>query len=324
MPVRGMDISNHQAGMNVERVVRENGFGYVFILTNDGTFVNRYFHAQADAAERAGAIVRPYVYLRPNWAQTIDIHLGIVNGRYGDTIVDVEDGSGGWHETWSAHNRLWDKGQDTNLLYWPNFHWSEMGRPDLSPLAKKVRGHWKSWYPDRNWDTFDTAWSKVPSYVWNDARGGIPVKIVQFTGTGRVSGYDAHVDLNYFAGSRAELEALLGGDDMAANEDIRGYFWDGKPEMPRIQIGDALANTLNRSESIDARTARMEVMLAALQQELSDDEVKILAEIRRGGVDPKSLAEALAPFLPAGGATPEQVEQALRNVLRHGTDKESA
>lgn len=320
MTVRGMDISNHQALMDVERVVRENDFGYVFILTNDGTFVNQYFHAQADAAERGGAIVRPYTYLRPNWAQTIDVHLGVVGDRYGDSIVDVEDGSGGWYETWSAHNRLWDRGQTTNLLYWPNFHWTSMGSPDLSPLAGRVRGHWKSWYPDRNWEPYDTAWAKVPGYVWNDTRGGIPVSIVQFTGTGRVSGYGSNVDLNYYPGSRAELEALLGGDDMAANEDLRPYFWDGKPEMERIQIGDALANTLNRTESIDARTARMEVVLAALQQDLSDDEVKILASIRQGGLDPAALAAALAPYLPPGGASKDEVEQALRNVLRTGTE----
>lgn len=238
MPVKGMDISNHQAGMDVERVVRDNDFGFVFILTNDGTFVNRYFHAQADAAERAGAIVRPYTYLRPNWSQTIDVHLGVVGGRYRDSIVDVEDGSGGWHETWSAHNKLWDWGQDTNLLYWPNFHWSAMGKPDLSPLAEKVRGHWKSWYPDREWDWFDRAYGKVPAHPWNDNRGGIPVSVLQFTGTGRVHGYGSHVDLNLFPGSLEELADLL-GDDVSATD-----VWKHKvPLFPNAEDPDQRTET---------------------------------------------------------------------------------
>src|ERR1041384_6931144 len=97
MGVRLIDISNHQgdAGMDVERVVRENDIDCVLILTNDGTVVNKYFHAQADAAERGGAVAVPYVYLRPNWAQTVNIHMGIVGQRYRQSVVDIEDGSGG-------------------------------------------------------------------------------------------------------------------------------------------------------------------------------------------------------------------------------------
>lgn len=230
MGLRIIDISNHQSGMDVESVVRQNDVAAVFILTNDGTFVNGYFHAQADAAERAGAIVLPYVYLRPNWAQTIDIHLNVVGSRYNGSIVDIEDGSGGWNECWNAHNRLWNAGRDTPLLYWPRYHWQSMGSPDLSPLASRVRGHWKSWYPDTVARGFDAGLTQVPGYVWDDNRGGILTRIVQFTGTGRLNGYGGNLDLNYFPGSRAELAALLGGDDIMTPNDGNVPFAAPHPE----------------------------------------------------------------------------------------------
>lgn len=208
--VRSMDISNHQAGMDVGRVVRENGFQFVPILTNDGTFVNRYFERQYDAVSAAGAIPVPYVYLRPNWAQTIRIHMDMTP-EGGPSIVDVEEGSGGIHEVRSAHDMLWDNRRTTPLLYWPRFHWQSVGSPDLRPLAVGVRGHWKSWYADSNRRTFMDALGRVPGYVWDDNRGGIPVRMIQFSGTGIVSGYAGPVDLNYFPGTRDALEELVFG-----------------------------------------------------------------------------------------------------------------
>ncbi|GLZ36206.1 hypothetical protein Lesp02_83930 [Lentzea sp. NBRC 105346] len=303
MPVKGMDISNHQAdaGMDVERVVAENDFGFVFILTNDGTVVNRAFHAQADAAERAGATVRPYTYLRPNWAQTIDIHTSIVGDRYRESIVDVEEGSGGWNEVWAAHNRLWDNDRDTPLLYWPNFHWQAMGSPDLSPLAERVRGHWKSWYPDREWDWFDDAYDKVPAYPWNDARGGMPVRILQFTGTGRVAGYGSHVDLNLFPGSREELDDLLGG-------------------VLDMQLSDRMKNWWNQDVSLEDVFRYVDLRAAQAAEQSAANGVKLDALLGReagGDVDEAELArQLLAQGLGSqlGGISDEQFDQLVTAV----------
>jgi hypothetical protein len=285
--IPGFDISNHQDDMNVEAVARANGFRYCFILTNDGTVVNHYFHQQADAAERAGAIVRPYVYLRPNVQQTIDIHTSIVQGRYDDSIVDVEEGSGGWNEVWRAHNILWEREFETSLLYWPNFHWSAMGRPDLSPLRRSdanplgVKGHWKSWYPDRNYEDFETVLAKVPQYVWSDNRGGIPVCIVQITGTGKVEGYGGHVDLNAFAGTIEELAELLGDEvpDMDLDTPVPLYDHNtGKGEI--YPYKDAIWGTHFHAKEADLTAKRIEVQLAAQAGALAEHETRMLASIR--------------------------------------------
>lgn len=215
MGVRSMDISNHQAGMNVGEVVRRNGFEFVPILTNDGTFVNRYFDQQYNAVKDAGAIPVPYVYLRPNWVQTIRTHMDMTP-EGGPSIVDVEDGSGSMYEVLNAHELLWASGRTTPLLYWPRYHWQSVGSPDLRPLAQGVRGHWKSWYPDSARRTYVDAFNRVPGYVWDDNRGGIPVRMVQFSGTGIVDGYAGPVDLNYFPGTRDDLEALIFGQSSGA------------------------------------------------------------------------------------------------------------
>lgn len=245
--VKSMDISNHQSGMDVGRVVRENGFQFVPILTNDGTFVNRYFERQYDAVSAAGAIPVPYVYLRPNWAQTLRIHMDMTP-EGGPSIVDVEDGSGGMNEVRNAHDLLWSNNRTTPLLYWPRYHWQSVGSPDLTPLAWGVRGHWKSWYADSNRRTYMDALGRVPGYVWDDNRGGIPVRMIQFSGTGIVNGYAGPVDLNYFPGTRDALEELVfgvsaggpGGD----SGDQPAPIEEEEPDMSNILVIQLIANPL--------------------------------------------------------------------------------
>lgn len=237
---RGMDISNHQSGMDVERVVRENDFTYVFILTNDGTFVNAYFKTQSDAAKRAGAIVVPYFYLRPNWAQTVQIHLEVSKG-FGVSLPDVETGSGGYAELANATAMLHEHGRKTPLLYWPNFHWVSVGSPDLSPLRQYFKGHWKSWYLDNSSGPYESELAGVPDYVWNDNRGGFPVEIIQFTSSGRVAGYSGNVDLNYFIGTRKELEELLGEPTEEENDMIVLVKGNERPDCYVVFItGDGI------------------------------------------------------------------------------------
>lgn len=347
MSERGFDISNHQSGMDVEGVARANGFTFAFILTNDGTVENVYFARQAEAARRAGAIVLPYVYLRPNWAQTVDIHLRISAG-YPASIVDVEDGSGGWSETWNAHRRLWGAGRATPLLYWPRFHWESQGRPDLSPLRRTadnplgVSGHWKSWYPDRNWDTFDVALSKVPQYVWDDNRGGIPVRVLQFTGTGRVTGYGSNVDLNYFPGSREELAALLEGEAPVTPAEIEAIAkaaaeatWDhmlldrreGVPDDQRRHSSAANAvwsswHTMHfggvgypsNKQILDAAAAgklslsadQQAALLAGITRELDELEAHLTERL---GVSRETVVAALADFYRPAVEAPEAEAQ---------------
>lgn len=225
MGIRGIDISEHQRTMDVERVVRENGIDFAFIRTNYGAnHDDAWFHSHADAAERGGAIVVPYVYiLASNIRGSIDDCVRIINGRYSSAIVDWEHDSGGGRELRDAHELLWERGFSTPVVYDPKWYWESVGSPDLSWMQGKVSGHWKSWYADNTPRSFDDALSRVPGYVWDDNRGGIPTVIVQFSGTGRLSGYGSNVDLNFYPGTREELAALLGGDSMSEQSVFKAF-----------------------------------------------------------------------------------------------------
>ena len=223
MGERGLDISEWQAGMDVERVVRENGISFVMIRTNYGSnHDDSTFHSHSDGAERAGAIVTPYVYpLASDTAGSVDDAVRIIGGRYSRCIVDWEVGSGGADHFRAAHERVWEHGLSTPVTYDPEWYWRQVGSPNVDWLGQsgRVGGRWKSWYPDNVPGSFEEQLKKLSTSVWSDGRGGITTKIVQFTSSGRLSGWGGNLDLNYFPGSHGELEALLtGGEDMGIEQ----------------------------------------------------------------------------------------------------------
>ncbi len=299
MGQRGLDISEHQEGMDVESVVRANALDFVFVRTNYGAnHDDLWFHSHADVAERAGALVVPYVYILASDVRgSIDDALRIAGDRYGSLVVDWEEGSGGGDELRLAHELLWERGVETPVVYAPKWYWERVGSPDLSWLQGRVKGHWKSWYADNQARTYDDALSRVPSYAWDDNRGGIPTVIVQFTGTGRLAGYGGNLDLNYFPGDRAELEALLGGDDVPL---------DANRDYP------ALLQMLQRALTFDLRPGGagadwklgptiFEMFNVLLSRSVADvDEVALAAELAKLGVGDVDVA---------------QIKQALTEVL---------
>lgn len=279
MGVRGMDISNHQAGMDVERVVRENNIGFVFVLSNDGTFKNPHYRSQMDGARRGGAIAIPYVYLRTNVDQTYETFRQ-QEPTPGPVIVDVEDGSGGRAECDRMHDRLHGDGYPTPLLYWPDWYRKKVGTASLSGLPPL----WTSWYPDYVNRGFDDGLAQVPSWVWN-GYGGLATLIVQFTSSGRLSGYAGNLDLNYFPGSGDELVALLGGDTMSSAD-----AWNG------------FAGALNAAS-------------ASVSEGKPDDVAKALQAFAWNGA--AGMFKAAAESVDAGA--PDDVAQALRKIVPSGS-----
>lgn len=236
MPERGIDVSEWQIGMDTERVARENGLSFAMVRTNYGAnHDDMVFHRHCDGFERAGVIVTPYVYpLASDTRGSIDDAVRIIGGRYDRCIVDWEEGSGGGDHLRAAHERVWEHGLNTPVVYDPTWYWERQGRPHLDWMwqSGRIGGRWKSWYPDYEAGSFDAILRKLASYVWDDSRGGISTRIVQFTSSGRLSGWDKNLDLNYFPGSRAELAALLTGeDDMPSAEEIAKAVWAHRVEV---------------------------------------------------------------------------------------------
>lgn len=236
MPERGTDWSEWQAGADAERVSRDNGLSFAMVRTNYGSnHDDAQFHRFCDGFERAGVIVTPYVYpLASDTRGSIDDAVRIIGGRYDRCIVDWEEGSGGGDQLRAAHERVWEHGLNTPVVYDPTWYWERQGRPNLDWMGQsgRIGARWKSWYPDYDPGSFDALLKKLASYVWSDSRGGISTRIVQFTSSGRLNGWDKNLDLNYFPGSHEELVALLTGeDDMPSAEDIAAAVWAHRVEV---------------------------------------------------------------------------------------------
>jgi len=331
MGERGIDISEWQAGMDVERVVRENNISFVMVRTNYGSnHDDALFHAHCDGAERGGAIVTPYSYpLATDTRGSIDDAVRIIGGRYNRCIVDWEVGSGGGDQLRIAHERLWEHGLSTPITYDPAWYWQQAGSPNVDWMGQsgRIGGRWKSWYPDNTPGSFDAILAKIPGYVWNDSRGGIATRIVQFTSSGRLSGWNANLDLNYFPGSRAELTALLG-----AKEDDVPLTVEEKKEIAQLTVDLLLWGTpLNRQSDpdegpIDVGPARLGWILQHLDARLNyikagvkltqDDESKILAAVAAQQDKVDMSDEQVAHLIES---LTDTTKAALKSALREGT-----
>jgi hypothetical protein len=225
MGEKGIDISEWQAGMDVERVCRENAFTYVMVRTNYGpSHDDLQFHRHCDGAERAGAIVTPYVYpLATDTRGSIDDAIRIIGGRYDRAIVDWENGSGGGDHLRAAHERVWEHGLKTPVVYDPAWYYRQVGSPNVDWMGQsgRIGGRWKSSYPDNIPGTFEEILKKVPDAWWNDTRGGITTQILQFSSVVRAKGWEGkNLDGNYFRGTHDQLVALLTSGE---EEDVLEY-----------------------------------------------------------------------------------------------------
>lgn len=97
------------------------------------------------------------------------------------------------------------------------------------------------------------------------------------------------------------------------------------PDKPRYserhRASEALGDTMYYAADAMRTVQRVEVKLDALTDKISDDEANIIAAVRAidvGNVDEDRIAQMLGPILVPflqAGATPEQMEQAVRKVI---------
>lgn len=348
MTIFGVDVSNHQAHFDFAAAARE-GYDFAFVkCSQNDSFRDGRFRQHLDNARAAGLLVAAYHYqgTAPVHSQVATVKA--MTGTDVPVILDVEEGSGGVDITRGLVAALRSEGYSVPLSYIPRWYWSgHIGSPDLTGLPPL----WVSWYPDYVVRRKEQGAGMLPASVWN-GYGGLDVAVVQFTSTGAVADYPSgNIDLNVFAGTRAQLAALLGGSGATTKEDdmVLLYkskdddaFWNvtsdgtdfcrryvggleaavlkarGVPDPTVIDEADLMAIPEIGSSS----TFRTREAIADLADRLGDDEAKIIAAVRSmptgGTVDiPEfvaALVPALVPVLPTG-VTEEQLRDALVDTL---------
>lgn len=327
MGVYGLDISNYQAGLTDYGGIVRDGYEYVFILCSDGAWAQPHFKQQLNGCRGRGLLVAAYHYQREN--QSAETQVAIIASQVPvdvPVIIDVEHYSGRGKAGVDLCRRIVDglraRGYKVPLVYIPRWYWTSpvdapkggLGYADLSGLPPL----WVSWYPDYVTRTKENGLAQLPSSVWN-GYGGLWVAVAQYTSSGRVSGYSAAVDQNFYRGSRAELAALLGGeDDMSwdmkvTRPDGQTYemwelvMWDNifSNEIPHIrdtvnmiaEVVVAIANDGSNQVSLT------EEQLARLQAGVSADVTAGLGALQ------EFLAEKL-------GTTKDTVRQAMQDFFR--------
>lgn len=254
MPIYGIDISHHQAGINLQQVKNE-GFQYVIARVGQGaggqygTTQDREWRRHRDECRRVNLRLCAYWYIGNNisaWENARLCALWMGDNRI-PVALDCEAGSGNiafYREVLENFRRagLW-----VNMSYIPRWYWQQVGSSSLAGLPPL----WSSRYVNGS-GTAAQLYPGDSSTLWNNY-GGNEVKILQFTSSAQVAGRT--VDANAFKGNLAQLDALLFGivppvdaplpppveePDMQLT-DVIGRRADGSP----ITVGDALRAASN-------------------------------------------------------------------------------
>lgn len=205
--VWGIDISNHQGVMDLDRVKSE-GFDFIWCKVSEGAnYRDPFWPANRDNAKKAGLILAGYHYIRTGdplaQARTFVEHLG---DRSIPAMLDFEDGSGDIGQFWAVKEAIESLGVKVKLSYIPDWYWERIGKPDLSEVPGLISseyvsgsGYASAIYPGDN------------SSFWKPYGGRTP-DILQFTDRALVAG--KYVDANAYRGTPEKLKRLLGyGDD---------------------------------------------------------------------------------------------------------------
>ncbi|QZD97920.1 lysin A [Mycobacterium phage Beem] len=204
----GIDISNHQGEMDLNRVKAE-GFDFIWCKVSEGAnYRDPFWPGNRDKARAAGLILAGYHYVRTGdpaaQAKTFVEHLG---DRSIPAMLDFEDGSGNIEQFWAVKAEIEKLGVQVRLSYIPDWYWERIGKPDLSRVPGLISSEYVS----------GTGYASVlypgnSSNFWK-AYGGRTPDVLQFTDRALVAGKS--VDANAFRGTPDKLRRLLGagGDD---------------------------------------------------------------------------------------------------------------
>jgi GH25 family lysozyme M1 (1,4-beta-N-acetylmuramidase) len=206
-PLLGVDISNYQAGMSTAAV--DPDFVIVMVTQDTGrfAFTNQYHQAQLDEAVSQGRPVGVYHYVGGGDSATASDA-----EAEADRFLDAVRATGHfnrvmWCIDWEADDNIaWG-----NLAYLgiiidrvqratgkPVMLYASSGSYPWDLAVQYGCGTWAAQYADDE----PTGWDRNP---WSD--GTWSAQMHQYTGHGRVPGYDDDLDLDVFYGSEDDFRA---------------------------------------------------------------------------------------------------------------------
>ncbi|MBF6332364.1 glycoside hydrolase family 25 protein [Nocardia transvalensis] len=216
MTIFGVDISNHQAGLDLATVFAE-GFEFAFAKVSEGDYFRDHTWPQfRDATLAAGKVLAGYHYVRADCDPDAQANLFV--DHLGDSnipaMLDHEVNSGGVDVLRAVRDAIEARGVRVGLIYLPRWYWQQIGEPDLTGLPPLMSSNYG---PNRA--GYASVIYPGPDDIGWQPYGGLDVTVFQFSDRGQVAGQS--IDVDAFEGTPDELRNLLMGDDMAFTDDDR-------------------------------------------------------------------------------------------------------
>ena len=208
MTTYGLDIAKYQDGLDLS-TARSQGFAFCMAKCTEGiSEVDRTYARFRDQAKASGLMFSAYHFLTTNANPTDQAHFCVNN--LGDKsipiMLDVEKEGNSIPQLShvkefisAAHNA----GGRVSLCYIPEWYWRDyMGSPSLKGLPAIVQssyvngtGFASAIYPGDN----SNHWAGF---------GGIGPTLLQYSSSGKYSGYRGTIDVNAFKGTEAQLSEM--------------------------------------------------------------------------------------------------------------------
>jgi lysozyme len=287
MTLLGIDVSRHQAGINL----RNLDVSFIAAKVTEGqTWKDPQFETYLAQVEDTDVLFAAYHFLRGDSAPGDQVRnvLEVLGDSGIPVILDIERTNGVPQPSMSDVRTFRmiaaDKGlQVSNLLYFPEWYWASIGRP--------IVAGWDLWQSD--YGPNDGLYPGDRSDRW--LAMGQQAAVLQYTSKGWVPGYSGDLDINAFRGTREELAA-------------KGWFYDFKENTgaTKAEIQNWVATAPIIVETETGKTQPLQQVLR-----------RILANVPAAGPSASEIAAAVVAQIPEDvDLTRSDVKEAVEAVFR--------
>ena len=252
--LKGIDISRYQSNIDLSKIDTD----FVIVKATEGVgYTDKYCDKLYQQAKKLGKKLGVYHFARPDLGNSAiaeaDWFLKETKGYHKEAILVLDWESGDltnahWAKAWL--DRVYEKTGVKPLIYMSA---SVMRSADWSSVVKADYGLWVANYGANNGVANESAFNKYPLKYWTF------YALWQYTSVGRLSGYNANLDLNYFSGDKAAWDKYAGGSPSTSTSTTKPVE-KSVDELAREVIagkygnGDARKQALgNRYDEVQAR-----------------------------------------------------------------------
>lgn len=245
--LKGIDISKWQAGIDLSKIDTD----FVICKATEGVgYTDKNCDGFYQQAKKLGKKLGVYHFARPDLGNTAiaeaDYFVKETKGYHKEAILVLDWESGNlknvtWAKQWL--DRVYEKTGVKPLIYMSA---SVMRSADWSSVVKADYGLWVANYGANNGVANESAFNKYPLKYWTF------YALWQYTSVGRLSGYNANLDLNYFSGDKAAWDKYAGGSPSTSTSTTKPVE-KSVDELAREVIAGKYGNGDARKQALGSR-----------------------------------------------------------------------